>query len=173
MKKIFITGISGTGKTAVTAALQNVGYRAISLDEEPGLCHWYDKINKKRVTYRAVLDKEFISAHEWICDEDKLRQLLDSNSVPVFVLGMAENQAELLPLFDTILLLSCRPEIFIARIMQREDNEFGQEESAQKYILETYQKFEKGMVEAGAVRIDAEPAIPEVVAAILRTVGLG
>lgn len=167
MARIFITGISGTGKTTIYNELQKHGHRAISLDEYPALCRWQNKATGQIVDYKAVLDKDFITSHEWICDTAKLKELLKEADDPVFVLGMAGNQEELLPLFDTVLLLACPPEIFIKRIMQRSDNDFGKEESAQEYILETYQEFEKRMIQRGAIRIDATGSISKVIQSVL------
>lgn len=169
MKKIFITGVSGTGKTTIANELKQRGVRAIGIDEVPGLCHWESKSDGSVVDYEAKLDREFIDAHAWICDVGKLKGLLNDAAV---VLGMAENQNEFVPLFDKVLLLRCRPETFLKRIRERMDNVFGQDESAQKYILDTYEKFESDAVANGAIPIDAEGPVDDVIKKVLDEVGI-
>ena len=65
MKKIYITGISGTGKTAIAKSLEKKCVHCISIDEAPGLCHWRHKTTKQIVNYKVKLNKEFIDAHEY------------------------------------------------------------------------------------------------------------
>jgi thymidylate kinase len=169
MNKIYITGISGTGKTTITNALQKKGVTAYSIDEVPGLCTWVNKQDGSTVDYEAVLDLPFIQSHAWMCDLPKLQELLNSSDV-VAVAGLAENQAEMLPLFNTIILLQCRPEVVIPRILQRTDNTFGHDEGAQKHIRTTYKAFEHSMLEHGAIPVNAEASIEKVVDEILKII---
>jgi thymidylate kinase len=167
--KTFITGISGTGKTSIANALKERGVIAFSIDEVEGLCHWVNKTDGKVVDYEAKLDKEFIDSHVWVCDTEKLKELINQNE-NVVVLGMAENQEEFIPLFDKVLLLQCKPETFLKRIESREDNVFGKDKSAQEYLLNTYQEFENKMLEKGAVPIDVEKPLEEVVEEIIKQI---
>ncbi len=167
MPTIFITGISGTGKTTIAAELRKLGYATISLDEEPGLCHWYNKKIGAVVDYQATLNADFINAHEWRCDISKLEELLKSGNQTMFVLGMTENQEAFLDFFDTVLLLQCPVETCFKRIMGRKDNDFGKDPSAQQYIQETYEAFEKNMLSRGALSINAEADLSDVIQSIL------
>ncbi len=166
MKHIYITGVSGTGKTTIANKLRERGVRAYSIDEEPGLCHWVNKADGTVVNYEAKLDREFINSHVWMCNVGQLKELIGHDG-PVVVLGLAENQKEFFSLFDTVLLLQCRPEIFLQRIKDRTDNVFGQDASAQQYVLETYEAFEKEMLQCGAVPVSVEGPIGDVVDGIM------
>ncbi len=168
--KIFITGISGTGKTTVGRKLKEKGFSIIDIDEDH-LCHWYNKETGAVVDYKAELNKEFISDHIWMCDIQQLKELIDVSSKPVFIVGMPENINEIISLSDKIILLRCSPETFISRILEREDNDFGKDESAQKEILETYSLFEDKMSKLGAISLDTENSIDEVVKKVLEIVG--
>jgi GrpB-like predicted nucleotidyltransferase (UPF0157 family)/dephospho-CoA kinase len=159
--KVFVTGISGTGKTSIANALNLKGIKAFSMDEVDGLCQWINRETGDIVDYEAKLDRDFIDSHIWVCNTDKLKNLIEGQE-GVAVLGMAENQNEFLSLFDKILLLQCAPETFLSRIERREDNIFGKDKTAQGYILETYREFENDMLEKGAISINVEKPFDEV-----------
>lgn len=161
MKKVFITGISGTGKTAIAEALKKRGINAIDMDMYD-LCCWMNKLDGKRVDYEAKLDKTFIDSHIWVCDIELLKKMLDTEDV-VVMLGHPENTEEILPLFDKFILLQCKPETFLKRILERKDNDFGKDETAQQHLLDTYEKFEKEMLNKGAISINVDILLDEVV----------
>jgi broad-specificity NMP kinase len=164
--KIFITGISGTGKTTLGRNLKEKGFSVIDIDEDR-LCHWYNKETGNVVDYKAELNKDFISKHSWMCDIKKLKDLIDISSNPVFIIGMPENIDEIISISDKIIILKCSPETFISRILEREDNDFGKDESAQKEILQMYTLFETKMDTLGAIPVDTEDSIDNVVKKVL------
>jgi GrpB-like predicted nucleotidyltransferase (UPF0157 family)/adenylate kinase family enzyme len=161
VNNIYITGVSGTGKSTVAQALKNRGYEVYSIDEIPGLCCWINKNNGKKVDYEAVLNKQFIDTHIWVCDIEKIKQIL-TDKKGVIVLGIAENQNEYVPLFDKVILLQCSPETFIKRIESRVDNDFGKDTGIQEHLLNTYQEFESNLLARGAIPINTERPIEEV-----------
>ncbi len=169
MKKIYIyiTGVSGTGKTAIAETLKAKGIYAISMDEEPGLCSWRHKATGREVTDEVPLNRELIDAHDWVCDTELLKKLLAVGKDAVVVLGFAANQDEFLGLFDKILLLQCKPETFLKRIQERKDNDFGKDKGAQEWILGWYKGFEDDLLRKGAVPIDVEESLEKVVGKIL------
>lgn len=174
-RKIYITGISGTGKTTLAKKLAELGYLSISIDEVPGLCGWYNKETKKRVDYEADLTEDFIKAHEWLCDVVALKQFVDEATVkeiPFIAAGVADNQDEYLSLFDTVVLLKCGPEIFLDRINKRIDNDFGKEASAQEFLRQSYQSYEKAMIEKGAIIVNAELPVDMVLEEFLHCIKL-
>src|SRR3989344_8897360 len=119
MKKIYITGISGTGKTTVYEQLKKKGFHAISLDETNDLCCWVNKDTKKKVESEVELNSDFTSKHDWVCDTEYLKKLLAHDADLVYVLGLASNQDSFLDIFDKILLLQCKPETFLHRLAHR------------------------------------------------------
>jgi len=169
MSKIYITGISGTGKTSIANKLNEKGIKSFSIDEVPNLCHWVNKRDGKVVDYEVKLDRAFIESHEWVCDAEALKNLSNQEGT-VVVLGLADNQNEFLPLFDKVILLQCKPETFLKRILERKDNIFGQDKSAQEYLLRTYEKYESDILKNGAVSINVEQPLDIVVENILREI---
>jgi dephospho-CoA kinase len=169
-KKIFITGISGTGKTTIENTLNSNGIYSIGIDEWPNLCFWKNKTTGEKVEYEAKLDKTFIDAHDWICDIKILKNLLEQNERIIVVLGSSSNQNDFLNLFDKILLLQCKPETFIKRIIERKDNDFGKDKSAQELILSWYEEFENNLLKKGAVPINTDKPLKKVVENIMKEI---
>jgi dephospho-CoA kinase len=161
MNKIFITGISGTGKTVIADALQKKGINAFDMDMHD-LCCWINKNDGKKVDYEAKLDKEFIDSHVWVCDTELLKKMLDTEGT-VVMLGHPENTEEILPLFDKFILLQCKPETFLKRILERKDNDFGKDETAKQHLLDTYKKFENDMLKLGAESLNVEGPLDDVI----------
>src|SRR3989344_5770366 len=100
MSKFYITGVSGTGKSALVEELQRRGVRAFDIDDIPDLCHWKNKVTGKKAKYQSGVGRDWIDAHNWICDRTKLVDLLNTRSDSmVIVAGVASNQDEYLDLF--------------------------------------------------------------------------
>ena len=160
MKKIYITGVSGTGKTTIAHELEKRGFYAISIDEIPDLCSWvHQETREKHGGKDTPLTKEFVDQHDWIVDVEYLTELLGKASDTVFVLGMAGNQNEFLPMFDKILLLECSPETFFKRIDDRTDNDFGKDPEIKAQILNRYQPYAQEMLSRGAISISTDRPI--------------
>ncbi len=74
MKKIYITGVSGTGKTTIAKELEKRGYYGISIDEVKDLCSWINRETGQKGGWKdADMNLEFVDKHNWICDNVKER----------------------------------------------------------------------------------------------------
>ena len=86
MKRVLLTGMSGTGKSSVVRELVARGYKAVDTDDG-----WCEPLPDGRQQWR----------------EDAVRDLLDTEDTDVlFVAGCEENQVGFHPRFDQIILLS-------------------------------------------------------------------
>ncbi len=166
--KIYVTGISGTGKTTISEKLKKMGFYTISIDETDGLCSWVHKETKEKIKRSIELNRDFTSKHQWVCDIDYLEKLINVDENPIFVLGITSNQKDFLNLFDKVLLLQCEPDIFLKRLKVRTNNDYGKDEAIRNHILEWYGGFESKLLKNGAVSIDAGMPINEVVAEVVR-----
>ena len=170
MKKYYITGTQGTGKTTVADELRRRGYVVIDTDTTK-VAQWHNIHTGEKIRERSGSRKEWIESHEWHCDPKKLKELLEEQPGEiVFASGISQNQEAYIGLFDKIFLLQCKEETFLHRINTRTDHHFGKDDAEREYILGFYKDFEKKFLERGAVSIDAEKPISIVVDEILRKI---
>lgn len=107
VKRILLTGMSGTGKSSVIQQLESLEYRAIDFDE----AGW----------------SEYASDGEWIWREDRVQELLASvtDDEVLFVSGCAMNQGKFYPHFEAVILLSAPADVIVNRLLTRTNNPYG------------------------------------------------
>jgi len=125
MKRFYITGVSGTGKSTVAEKLREKGISTIDLDEIDGLCHWENKNTKEITNWYSGIGTDFFESNQYVCDKDKLITLMNKGGNVIVVFGVADNFSDLSYLFDKILLFHCDKEVFIKRIQNRTNHDFG------------------------------------------------
>ncbi len=164
MKKFYITGVAGTGKSTVSKELNRRGVASFDIDVVPGLCHWVNKQTKEHAEYPTQVEKVWIENHEWICDKEKLRQYMDTFKDTVVVVGVCFNQKEYLDIFDKIFFLKCSESSLRHRLNTREENDFGKDPVQQEAVMEWHRdkSFEDKLVKRGAIPIDSEGTVAEV-----------
>ena len=167
MKKFFITGVSGVGKSSVAEKLSQKGIYAIDIDAIEGLCQWVDNDTFKIDQWHPGMTNEWYQKHKYICDKEKLTNLMFNYKDVVVVVGLPSNHYELLGLFDKVFLLQCKEETFIKRLTERTNNDFGKHDLEKENILSWYKNFETKMLKKGAISINANPPIIDVVANII------
>ncbi len=167
--RYYVTGVSGTGKSTIAEELNKRGIVAIDQDsDEYELCSWKHTETMEDAVFEYGIGKAFLEAHDYYCDVEKLKRLLDTAKGPAFVLGVSANQDEYLDLFDKVFLLHCSEETFIKRINARTTNDFGKHESEREHLLGWYKELERGLMDKGAIVIDTEGPVEGVIEEILR-----
>lgn len=167
MKKVYITGFSASGKSTVAKELNKKGILTFDIDAVPGLCHWRNKETFKQADYYSGIGKDWIETHEWVCDIEILKQLLSTTNDKIVVVGIASNQSSYLSLFDKILFLHCPEATLIHRLNTRTENDFGKDPSEQKLLLSWHKEFEEKYMKRGAIPINTERPMLEVVDEII------
>lgn len=157
--KIYVTGVSGTGKTSIARELNRRGIPAVDMDT---ICHWEHRESREPAGWEPGKTAEWYEAHGWICSIDDLKRFLAENENAV-ALGLSSNQEDYVPLFDKVLVLRSKPEVIISRINARTENEYGKHPLEQQRILNWHKQFEEEMTAKGAIPIDADRSIAEVV----------
>ena len=163
MQKVYITGVSGTGKSTVVKELERRGIFTISIDEVEGLCCWRNKKTGKQVEYHFDGGENWFKSYDWMCDAEKLKELMNLGKDLVVIAGIAGNQDSYLSLFDKIFVLQCKPETFIKRVIERETNDgFGKNPSEQEFLLNIYRGFEEDLLMKGAISVNTEQSLEKV-----------
>lgn len=169
MKKIFITGIAGTGKSTLSNVLKERGFNTIDVDHVQDLCSWISKETGEKV-FVPNPDNKFIDEHDYKCDMSVLEKLISEFEDSVFVFGSVGDNSDFIPLFDTLVLLQCEPATLVHRLQIRDTNVFGKEEEVQSRMLEWKKKFDEIMLNAGAVSISSEKDIETVADEVIKLI---
>lgn len=171
--KIFVTGISGTGKSITALELEKRGFKIIDIDHVPNLCAWVSNETGQKADISNIdsPDNKFMDKNDYVCDIARLRELI-SDDETVFVFGSVGDNGDLLHLFDKTILLQCRPETIVERLTNRDTNNFGKDKEVQERILEWRLVFDDLMIKNGAIPIDSERPVTEVADEIIDIIKL-
>ena len=143
--------------------LNQKGIYAIDVDAVEDLCHWTNDDTLEKASWHPGMDREWHEKHQYICDKEKLIKLMNNRKGIVAVCGQAYNYSELWNLFDQVFLLHCDEKTFIKRIAERTSHDFGKHDSEKQMILGWYKDFEKTMLGKGAVSINTDRPLKDVV----------
>ncbi|HEY1176164.1 MAG TPA: AAA family ATPase [Phytomonospora sp.] len=150
MPRVLITGMSGTGKSTVLAALAERGHRTVDADGD-AWSHW-----------GTGPDGE----PDWMWREDRMAELLAGHA-DLFVAGTSVNQGGFYDRFERVVLLSAPAEVMLARIAARTNNPYGKSDAERAAVLRNLAEVEP-LLRAGAdVEIDTARPVAEVVEAVL------
>ena len=150
MKRVLLTGMSGTGKSSVVRALAARGYKAVDTDDG-----WSEPLPDGRQQWR----------------EDAIDRLLDTEDADVlFVAGCEENQARFHPRFDHIVLLSAPVETLLERVATRTGNPYGKSPDELSRILDDLENVEPLLRRVADHEIRTTAPLDEIVEDVLRLV---
>ena len=148
VKRVLLTGMSGTGKSSVINALAACGYKAIDTDDG-----WCEPQPDGRQRWR----------------ENAIDQLLATEDADVlFVAGCEENQVRFHPRFDLIILLSAPAEVLVERLVSRTGNSFGKSPSELERVLDDLRAVEPLLRHAADHEIRTVKPLSHVVTEVLR-----
>jgi len=154
VKRILLTGMSGTGKTTVIRELQRRGYKAIDTD-------WNSEWEEPPP---APSD-----GPGWLWREDHIRKLLDTEDADVlFVSACVENQSRFYPRFDQIVLLTASVQLTRRRLARRTANPYGQLPAEVDEVLRFKATVEPLLRRSATAEIDTDQPLRRVVDTILR-----
>ncbi|MFT4132928.1 AAA family ATPase [Labrys sp. (in: a-proteobacteria)] len=163
MKRILITGMSGTGKTSVIRELLARGHQAHDLDT-PEWSHWVPAAPGDNLTPGQ--------GEDWVWQLDKVEGLLSrSPPGPFFVSGCAENMAEVFPLIDAIVLLSAPLPTIMARLAARTGWGYGHAEEERRKVAELIMAVEPLLRRSADFEIDTRQSVQATVDALFRFIG--
>lgn len=163
MKRILVTGMSGTGKSTVIGELAARGYKAIDADTD-AYSEWVEVVGDT-----GALGSPAWGARDWVWREDRVQALLSSEDADMlFVSGCAANMRTFLPQFDHIVLLSAPTDILVERLRTRTSNTYGKDPDEVARTLELVETVEPLLRRAADHEIDTSAPLADVVAALLQ-----
>lgn len=164
MKRVLLTGMSGTGKSTVIEDLARRGYKAVDTD--------YDGYSE----LVSVPDDELTGldpGQDWVWREDRIQELLSTNDVEMlFLSGTSPNQGKFYPQFDHIILLSAPAEVIVERLTSRTNNPYGKRPGEVERVLRLRDEIEPLLRASADHEIDTSAPRDKVVAQVLRIVGV-
>lgn len=164
MKRILITGMSGTGKSTVIRALAARGYGAVDTDDD-GWHEWAEAPGHPEAGIPAGVD--------WVWREDRMRGLLAREDGGIlFVSGTASNQGRFYDRFDRVVLLSAPKDVLIHRLTTRTTNPYGKRPDELADTLDYVDTVEPLLRAGATLEIDTRAPLDEVIAAILAHAGV-
>jgi dephospho-CoA kinase len=165
VKRVLLTGMSGTGKSTLVHQLAARGYKAIDADSDEW-SHWVPASSGSEPGDSPVRANE-----DWVWREDRIYDLLATEDADLlFLSGCAENMRLFLPQFDLIVLLSASPDTIIERLKTRADNSYGKHPDELARVLALQQTVEPLLRKVATHEIDTSAPVEEVSGAILRLV---
>lgn len=177
MPLIFITGISGSGKSTVLNELQKQNYEAHGVDEE-GYADWVNRTTGDIVPFPEDESNndihEWYIRHRWVLSYERISQLKtdsDNRQTLVFIGGVAEGEKEVWHLFDKVVLLSVDEATIRRRIASRKDNHFGKTPEEMADILKWLNDNQNNYRRFGASIVDATKPINEVLNDVIQIAG--
>jgi broad-specificity NMP kinase len=151
VKRVLLTGMSGTGKSSVIGALAARGFKAVDTDDG-----WCEPLPDGRQRWR----------------EDAIGRLLDTEDAGVlFVAGCEENQVRFHPRFDLIILLSAPAGVLAERLASRTGNSFGKAPGEMERVLDDLRAVEPLLRKAATHEIRTTQPLDDVVAEIIHLAG--
>jgi dephospho-CoA kinase len=130
MARVLITGMSGTGKSTLLAALADRGYATVDTDDDG----W--------------------TLPNGLWDAGRMFNLLN-NSSTVVVSGTVENQGDFYGDFECVVLLAAPLEVLLDRVTRRANNPYGRTEAEREDIARYTREVEPLLRRSATVELDA------------------
>ena len=162
MRRVLITGMSGTGKSAVIDGLATRGYSAVDADEN-GL----SELVSVPLDEPTGLDP----GKDWVWREDRIQEVLSNDDADIlFLSGCSPNQGAFYPQFDHIILLTAPTSVIIERLATRTTNPYGKRPEEVARVLDLQQTIEPLLRKGATHVIDTTMPLEQVIGEILSEV---
>src|SRR3954471_17513939 len=149
MRRILVTGMSGTGKWPSLRELAGRGFRAVDTDEPPW-SEWSDE------------DGGYLWREDLIAD-----LLSQDDGTTIYVSGTVSNQGSFYARFDAVVLLSAPADVLLRRIESRTTNPYGKNAAERVLILDHLREVEPLLRATCTHEIDASRPLDDVVAELV------
>jgi len=145
MRRILVTGMSGTGKSSSLERLRLLGFRAVDTDEGDWT-EWSE------------------AAGGYVWREERIAELLAGDEGPsLYVSGTVSNLGRFYDHFDAVVLLSAPASVLLSRIETRTTNPYGKSTAQRELVLRNLAEVEPRLRRTCTHEIDATRPLAEVV----------
>jgi dephospho-CoA kinase len=149
MRKVLVTGMSGTGKSTAMAELAKRGFQVVEADDVP----WSEW-------------SEADGGYVW--REDLVAELLSRDGGgTLYVSGTVSNQGRFYSRFDAVVLLSAPVDVLLRRIETRTTNDYGKATEERALILSQLAEVEPLLRASCTHEVDATQPLADVVAQLV------
>jgi dephospho-CoA kinase len=156
MKRVLVTGMSGTGKSSVLSELRERGFKTVDTDYGG----WSEQVD--------IPASDGPPAKEWLWREDRVARLLATEDSDVlFVSGAVRNQTKFYARFDHVVLLTAPVSVITERLAVRTNNPFGKDPAELAEVLLLKQTVEPALRRGANLEIDTSIPLDEVVEKII------
>jgi shikimate kinase len=164
VKRVLLTGMSGTGKSTVIEELAARGYKAVDTD--------YDGLSEM-VNVPSDEQTGLDPGQDWVWREDRIQDILSTEDAEVlFIGGTSPNQGKFYPQFDHIVLLTAPAHVIVERLTTRTTNPYGKRSEEVARVLGLLRTIEPILRRGAGHVVDTSVPLNQVVAKVLRLVGL-
>jgi adenylate kinase family enzyme len=145
MRRVLVTGMSGTGKSTALAELERRGFDIVDTDYG-GWTEWSDDDGG------------------YVWREDRIAELLAREDGPtLYVSGTVSNQGRFYPRFDAVVLLSAPADVLLSRVGSRATNDYGKSAEERDLILHHLAEVEPLLRATCTHEVDASQRLDAVV----------
>ena len=167
MKRVLLTGLSGTGKSTLIGELAARGYKAVDLDTG----EWSEWVAVGFSGDPTSPESPVEPGRDWVWREDRLHDLLSTEDADVlFVGGCAENMGKFRARFDHIVLLTAPATVIAERLATRSTNPYGKRPDEVARILGQLHTIEPLLRRVAGHEVDTSASLDQVVVQVLRLV---
>jgi len=131
MSLIFVSGVSGTGKSTLMRELRKRGEEAIDMDTD---CIRVSKVTGNVISYEEAKR----DGYDWIYPKDALQKLkAEAATKDIFILGITDNPQVIQDAADKFVWMTIPLDVLVQRLDSRQ-KEYGKSERERKLILDQY-----------------------------------
>lgn len=173
MSVVWVTGISGSGKSSVCEALKDQGHHAIDADWE-GFSHWVHRLTGEVATDPPYpVPPGWLGEYAWRISTNRVQELASSSRAGVtFLCGSVENEDDVRQYFDVVVCLVVDDDSIVGRLAQRTTNAFGKHPEELAAVLAWNPTDGDRYEKLGASIVDATQPLGDVVSDVLAAAGV-
>lgn len=173
MPLIYITGVSGAGKTTVSHELVARGFESYDIEED-NLVEWRNTETDEKASFPHQFKDEKL--HDWYRTHmpyldlgrvGLLKAMVEETDKLVYLCGSAYGEDDAYHYFDVVIALAANLDTLKKRIVDRRHSIYGKDADEMRYIERWYTKAEADYAKRGTLRVDTTQPLPNVIATIL------